>query len=129
MRAIDTNIVVRALTGDDEEQSPRARELIRDEQVFVSVTVLLETEWVLRSLYRFRRPVLHEVLQAFLALPNVTAEDSTRVAQALDWMEQGMDFADALHLARCSGCTDFVTFDQALLDAAKGRAPITVCQP
>ena len=129
MRAIDTNIVVRALTGDDVEQSPRARQLIRDERVFVSVTVFLETEWVLRSLYRFRRPVVHEVLKAFLALPNVTAEDATRVAQALDWTDQGMDFADALHLARCSGCTDFVTFDQALLETAKGRAPISVRQP
>jgi len=129
MRAIDTNIVVRYLTADHPEQSKVARRLIEHETVFVGVTVILETEWVLRSVYRQTKAKVADRLRAFGGLPNVMIEDAMPVMQALDWMEQGMDFADALHLARCSGCTDFVTFDQALLDAAKGRAPITVCQP
>jgi predicted nucleic acid-binding protein len=51
MLAIDTNLIVRYLTGDHPEQSPKARALIDSEDVFVCTTVLLETEWVLRSVY------------------------------------------------------------------------------
>ena len=53
MLAIDTNIVVRYLTADHPEQSPKAKWLIDGEEVFVCTTVLLETEWVLRSVYDF----------------------------------------------------------------------------
>ena len=61
MRAVDTNVVVRYLTGDQPEQAARAREVFRAGQVFVSTTVLLESDWVLRSVYgsphrRSRRP-------------------------------------------------------------------------
>jgi len=53
MIAVDTNVVVRFLVRDDPKQAARAAELIRDNQIWISKTVLLETEWVLRSLYRF----------------------------------------------------------------------------
>src|SRR5271165_3450212 len=53
MLAIDTNLVVRYLVGDDPGQAARARSLIDNNDVFVCTTVLLETEWVLRSVYGF----------------------------------------------------------------------------
>lgn len=53
MRAIDTNVVVRYLTDDEPSQSARARAAIDVGEVFVSTTVLLESEWVLRSTYGF----------------------------------------------------------------------------
>ena len=53
MLAIDTNLILRYLTGDRPEQSPKARTLIDNEEVFVCTTVLLETEWVLRSAYGY----------------------------------------------------------------------------
>jgi len=49
MLAIDTNLIVRYLTGDHPKQSPRARELIDGEAVFAASTVILQVEWVLRS--------------------------------------------------------------------------------
>ena len=53
MLAIDTNVIVRIVTNDSPEQSPRARTLVESEDVFVCTSVLLETEWVLRSGYDF----------------------------------------------------------------------------
>ena len=53
MRAVDTNVVVRYLTGDDPGQAARAKAAIDAGDVFVSTTVLLESAWVLRSVYGF----------------------------------------------------------------------------
>lgn len=53
MIAIDANIVVRYLTGDHSVQLAKAHALIDAETVFVSVTVMLESEWVLRSAYGY----------------------------------------------------------------------------
>jgi predicted nucleic-acid-binding protein len=60
MLGIDTNVVVRLVVADDAEQTRRARKLIeqaqsREEPVLVSLLVLLESEWVLRSRYGFDR--------------------------------------------------------------------------
>jgi len=49
MVAVDTNVLVRLLVNDDARQTRRARALIEREQVFISATALLESEWVLRS--------------------------------------------------------------------------------
>lgn len=119
MLAIDTNVVVRYLTGDHPRQSPRARALIDGQAVFVSVTVILETEWVLRSTYEYRPPDIARVLRAFAGLPTVTVEDGAVVAAALDLAERGMDFADALHLGRAAHCEGIASFDRKFVRAAK----------
>jgi predicted nucleic acid-binding protein len=72
MLAIDTNLIVRYLTGDHPEQSPKARTLIDNEEVFVCTTVLLETEWVLRSAYGYTPLQIGAALSAFAGLPRVT---------------------------------------------------------
>jgi predicted nucleic acid-binding protein len=129
MLAIDTNLIVRYLTGDHPRQSAKARALIDGNDVFVSTTVLLETEWVLRSVYNYPPSRLAGALAAFAGLARVKLEDETLIAKALDWMEQGMDFAVALHLARAEGCEAFVSFDRTfartanLLSGLKVRAP------
>ena len=48
MLAADTNLLVRVVTEDDAEQSPKARRILAENPIFISKTVLLETEWVLR---------------------------------------------------------------------------------
>ncbi len=53
MLAIDTNVVVRLLAKDHPEQSAKARALLERETVFVALTVILEAERVLRSVYGF----------------------------------------------------------------------------
>ncbi len=129
MLAIDTNVVVRYLTGDHPEQSPRARALIDSHDVFVCTTVLLETEWVLRGAYGYPPAQVGDALRAFAGLPRVTLEDPALAATALDWMTQGMDFADALHLTKAEGCTVFVSFDKRFAKAGKRLSQIEVRQP
>jgi predicted nucleic-acid-binding protein len=126
MLAVDTNIIVRFLTRDDAAQFARADALIRDEDVYVCATVLLETEWVLRSVYGYTRSRITEALRDLIALPRVTVEDPGAAAKALEWAAGGMDFADALHLARTRHCQAFVTFDRRLAAAAGGIREVTV---
>ena len=49
MASIDTNVLVRFLTSDDPGQYAKARTLFEREAIFISDTVILETEWVLRT--------------------------------------------------------------------------------
>jgi predicted nucleic-acid-binding protein len=116
--AIDTNVVVRYLTGDHPEQASRARGTIDGGPVFVPVTVILETEWVLRSAYGFRSADVVHALRSFGGLPTVSIEDADAVAVALDLAALGVDFADALHLGRSGHCDGFLTFDRRLARAA-----------
>lgn len=71
MLAIDTNLIVRYLVGDDPGQAARARRLIDNNDVFVGITVLLETEWVLRSVYEFSAAQCAKALSDFAGLPRV----------------------------------------------------------
>jgi predicted nucleic-acid-binding protein len=119
MIGIDTNIVVRYLTGDHPKQSARARTLINGEAVFASVTVMLEAEWVLRSVYGYPSAQIARAMRAFAGLPTVTVEDGVMLAAAFDLVERGMDFADALHLTRSAQCTGFASFDKKFVKAAK----------
>lgn len=129
MVAIDANVVVRLLTGDDPDQAARARRLIETEEVFVATTVLLETEWVLRSAYGFGRAAVAEALRAFAGLPQVRIEDPGRLAEALDRAAAGFDFADALHLATPQAAQGFATFDARLIRAARRAGLATVREP
>jgi len=119
MLAVDTNILVRVVTIDDPRQSRRAQDLVDGNDIWVSTTVLLETEWVLRSLYQFTPGQIVGALRSVAGLSRVSLEDATLAAQALDWCEQGMDFADALHLAAAGHCETFATFDKACAKAAR----------
>ncbi|MDQ0469929.1 type II toxin-antitoxin system VapC family toxin [Labrys wisconsinensis] len=126
MLAIDTNVIVRYLTGDHPDQSRRARALIDGQPVFAAVTVILETEWVLRSVYGHRSADIARTLKAFAGLPTVTVASETIVAVALDLAERGMDFADALHLGQAQHCEGFATFDARLVKAAATAGHETV---
>jgi predicted nucleic acid-binding protein len=59
----------------------------------------------------------------------MTIEEPAQLATALDWQEDGLDFVDALHLARSSHCSNFVTFDQKLAKRAKTLKTIPVVAP
>jgi predicted nucleic-acid-binding protein len=129
MLALDTNIVVRFLTRDDAVQSPKAYRLITSGPTFVADTVLLETEWVLRSLYGFGPARIAYALRDLVSIDGVTVERPDRIAAALDYADAGLDFADALHLARAAHCEAFVTFDKSLVRAARGSGAIPVRAP
>lgn len=117
MIALDTNVLARFYVDDPEDpeatkQRPIAHRLLTEATpVFVPLTVVLELEWVLRAFYGFAAEDFVRVVQHLLGLANVTVEEWARVTDALTLYNDGLDFADALHLLASSGCTDFMTFD------------------
>lgn len=123
MIAIDTNVLVRLVTRDDEEQAIRALTLFEHNEIFVGKTVLLETEWVLRFCYELSRATILNTLRNTVGLAQVTVEDEAAIAQALAFFEDGMDFADALHLASCRKAESFATFDEQLKKRAARSTP------
>lgn len=129
MIAIDTSVVVRYLTGDHPEQSPRAQALVDGRYVVLPVMVVLEAEWVLRSAYGYAVKDGVNALRAFGGLPGVTVEDAGLVAEALDRAESGMDFADALLLGRSAHCEGIVSFDRKFAKAAQSAGYQGVFEP
>jgi predicted nucleic-acid-binding protein len=119
MIGVDTNVLVRFLVKDDPAQFEKARKLIgraasSGEPVLVSMLVLLETEWVLRSRYEFPKSQIVGALSALLETSEVTFEDEPGVEAALyTWKDSPADFADCLigaHNVQL-GCTATATFD------------------
>ena len=118
MIAFDTCVLVRFLVADDLAQADAAEALMRDNTVYLPRTVLLETEWVLRSRYQKRRNELLEFFRLLLTLENVVLEDNAQVESALQWYSMGADFADAMHLAAC-GQNVMHTFDREFCRQAR----------
>jgi predicted nucleic acid-binding protein len=129
MLVVDTNIVVRYLTNDDTAQAARARRFLAQNDVFVPLTVLLEAEWVLRSVFGLSAPDIAKALRGFGGLPRVTFENPAVAATALTWSEQGLDFADALHLAVAQAHDGFVSFDKPLARTARRLGAPSVQEP
>ncbi len=119
MIAVDTNVLVRLLTGDEPKQAAAARSLFASESVWIAKTVLLETSWVLRSLYGFEERAIHDALTKLLGLKNVHAEDESSVAAALALTMQGIELADALHVSSRPPEALFVSFDKSFVQGAK----------
>ena len=119
MIAIDTNIIIRFLTRDDELQYQKSYQIFANtELLFISATVILETEWVLRFSYNFPTERIVFALSGVLKFNNVDTENKAAVISALEWHQQGMDFADALHLACSLHADKFISFDKKLIKKA-----------
>jgi predicted nucleic-acid-binding protein len=117
--AVDTNILVRLLTGDEPKQEAAARSLFASEQIWIAKTVLLETGWVLRSLYGFEDHAIRDAFTKLLGLRNVFAEDESMVAAALALTSQGIELADALHLSSRPPGARVVSFDKSFVQRAR----------
>lgn len=125
MKAVDTNLLVRAMLGDDEAQSPVAHRILQGE-IFVPLTVLLETGWVLKSSARLGRTQIAEMLATFVQLPNVQVDDLDGVLAALTAYAKGGDFADHLHLVAAKGVEAFMTFDRGVVESEGIGVPVEV---
>lgn len=120
MIAIDTNILVRFLTRDDEAQYLKSVELFRSNQVLILDTVWIETEWVLRYAYDFPAAQIISAFRGVLGLNEVKTENTVRLSLALERHQTGFDFADAMHLAGAKDTEAFYTFDQSFIQHASG---------
>jgi predicted nucleic-acid-binding protein len=120
MIGIDTNVLVRFLVRDDSAQFEAARRLFNREvsaghPVLVSLLVLLETEWVLRSRYALAKPEIAKAFSVLLETADVSFEDEPSVEAALYvWKDSQAEFADCLIGIRNAqlGCRATATFDR-----------------
>lgn len=124
MIGLDTNILVRYLTKDDEQQWQQAVALIQQNQLcFVANIVLCELIWVLKGAnYGFRKDEIIKTLEAMLHSSAFEFESRSTVDQALQRYRQGQaDFSDYLigAISHQIGCTETVSFD-GKLKAEKG---------
>jgi len=124
IRAIDTNVLLRLMTGDDAGQTHVARSLI-DEDFVLTATVLIETAWVLRSRYGWSRAALAQGLRMVVDLPHAVSVPD-HASWAIGRLEAGADFADMMHIATAAGATRFATFDRGIERQAGDASPIPI---
>ncbi len=129
MLAIDTNVIVRLLTHDDNKQYQASLKLFQEQQIFIPNTVILETEWVLRFAYDFNPSEVCNALRKLFGLPNVHLSQEFLVSQALEWCEKGLDFADSFHLALSQDFGILKTFDDKFIKRSKGLSSCLVQKP
>jgi predicted nucleic-acid-binding protein len=127
MITVDTNILVRIVMGDDAAQTAIGLRVLQcGEPVLLLNSVLLETAWVLKSVYGVPPGEIAAVLHDLMCIPMVMLE-SPATLEAVAWYQDGMDFADAIHLAgAASRCEKLVTFDAAFVRKAKGKSACEV---
>ncbi|MDI9639182.1 type II toxin-antitoxin system VapC family toxin [Oscillatoria amoena NRMC-F 0135] len=119
MIALDTNILTRYLTQDDEQQWQQAVTLIQENQpCFIANIVVCEVVWVLRGgNYGLSKDEIIHTLEVMLHSAAFEFENRSTVDQALQRYKQGRaDFSDYLigTTARQAGCTETVSFDSKL---------------
>ena len=126
MAALDTNVVIRLLVGDDPKQARAAERLVASEACTVAPSVLMECEWVLRASYGLDAALIAASFRALLTLQNIDAMDPLLTQQALQGFEAGLDFADALHAAQRRDGHRFMTFDRQLARRAPSAGVLAV---
>lgn len=117
MRAVDTNLLVRLVARDDPKQVVAAEEFVA-KGGWVSLLVLMETTWVLDSVYDLRPAEIATAVDMLLNHTSLTVQDSEVVAAALEQFraKPAVGFSDCLVLeaARKAGHLPLGTFDRRL---------------
>ena len=92
--------------------------------------MLLETEWVLRSIFGFDWAMIVKLLSSMISLPNVATENPVSTSNLLRLFSKGMDFADAMNVCSAPHCDEIPTFDKIFIrQAAKLGLQPPVCHP
>ena len=124
--AVDTNVLIRAVMGDDKAQaSVAAKVLVDAELIAIALPCLCEFVWVLRRVYDLPAADAATAIRALLATANVEM-NRPAVEAGLAVLDAGGDFADGViaYEGRWLGAETFVSFDKkavALL-VAQGQA-------
>lgn len=119
MIVLDTNLLLRYLLNDDPAQAKRARRLLEASPlVTVTPTIILELVWVLECSDCSRAEIV-AALRHVCGLPNMRLPDEAAMFRAVQWFEQGLDFADAMHLALSPANATLMTFDKDFVGKAK----------
>ncbi len=119
MPGLDTNVLVRWLVEDDDQQTARVQALFeaaRESQAtfFVPATVALELEWVLRSRYEYAKPTILAAFNALLEAQEIEFQDEAGLEWSLHLYRSGTaEFADCFHagICRAANRAPLLTFD------------------
>ncbi len=122
MIALDTNVLVRLVTRDDEAQARRAKAVFdkhagEDGGLFVADIVLVELCWTLATCYGLAGADIARTVRALLDNASIALESRVAVQSALASFEAGSaDFPDCLIVAKAHGadCSQTLTFDRRM---------------
>jgi predicted nucleic-acid-binding protein len=120
MKGVDTNILIRFLIGDDEQQTKKVYRIFKKiesekKELFVPLLVILELIWVLESAYEISRDEILDSISDFLLMPILKFEHQSALQQfILSAQGSRYDLSDLLiaHSARINGCETVITFDK-----------------
>lgn len=119
MRAfVDTNILVRHLTGDPPDMARRATEFLgRANELLLADLVLAETIYVLESFYKAPRAQVADAMRSLIAMETIVTVDPALLLRAIEVFETDrIDFAEAYLVANAesSGVNAIVSFDKSI---------------
>lgn len=120
MKAIDTNILIRFLVGDDPDQAAMVYHMFKKvesekKELLVPLLVLLEVIWVLESVYEIERKEIINSIGEILLMPILRFEQQTAIQKfILNSRKNNHDLSDVLiaHSAEAQGCESVLTFDR-----------------
>jgi predicted nucleic-acid-binding protein len=122
MIGLDTNVLVRIVLADDALQTTQALDLLQacdkaGEVIAVTLSVILELEWVLRSAAKLKKPEMIVVFKRLLEIAPLRIENEAVLEHALylyDGEGAKADFAECLFAAQYQrmGCRTMASFDE-----------------
>ncbi|MBW1837044.1 MAG: PIN domain-containing protein [Deltaproteobacteria bacterium] len=120
MKALDTNVLVRFLVRDDKRQAETVYKIFKQaesdkEVLFVPLLVVLETVWVLESVYNIPRQEVLDSINELILMPILEFEEQSAILSFIaSSRETKIDLSDLLiaHSARFLGCQCVLTFDK-----------------
>lgn len=119
MPALDTNVLVRYLVADDRSQFQMAKafieEAVREEALFIPLSVSVELEWVLRTLYKLDKPTVLKIYNQLLETREIEFHEESSIEISLSlYADNNTDFADCVHIASAyhNERAPLVTFDR-----------------
>lgn len=124
----DTNILVRAITGDDPVQTPLAQKLLADATlVAIPPTIFCELAWVLGRTYKIATSDIALAIRTLIAADNVEV-DGAVIEAGLALLEAGGDFGDGViaHEGKWLGGETFVSFDRGAIELLKAQGEATL---
>lgn len=115
---VDTNVLVRHLTGDPPGQAAKARRYLEHaDELLLPDLILAEVAYVLESYYEAPRGQVAETLRGVLAYPAIRVVDAELLARAVEVYDaHRLDFADAYLVASAerTGVAEIASFDRAI---------------
>ena len=115
---LDTNVLIRHLTGDPPAQARRATAFLeRADELLLPDLIVAEVVYVLESFYELERPRVAELVRAIIGFPAIAVVDEPLLLRALEVYEvDRLDFAEAYLVANAeaSGVQTIASFDREI---------------